>query len=304
MHAARFSLLVLLLSFSTHWAVGQDDFLFTVLGSKGNNTIDGQRVMIGGKIKKGQKITVAKDGYLGLAHKSGAVWETVSSGVYAVDVLAADIVGRKKTVKNRYYSMVASELLGEDGDRSRFGSVKTGSVTRGLGLQVYIALPKVTRVIPRSKISIYWYSLDSASLIDSVKLVLTTPDGKIVLSQVTSDTIADVALPKMFGVETDTLFLQIFDLEKGKKISPEHTIVDAGQLTKLKLMAFVKDFDDHHTPMDYLGFAHFLNSMELYANTVSVHRRSVEEHDLDMLRERMSVYLIYLKSMQGAFGGR
>lgn len=275
--------------------------LLKVLATKGANRIDGQKAILGMHLNQGQKIQIAQNGYIALAHTQGGVWETIKPGEYNTTDIAQEISKRDQNLKNRYYQFVADELTGKSGDRSRFGSVKTGSVTRGQGQQIYVALPRQFQVVPKSKAAAYWYPLNRNQPLPQLTAQIKTPTGEIFTSQILNDTVFTFTAPELADTDTGHYYLQFFTTQDHKAISPKYILINADKQQLLQLMHFVKDYDDHQTPMDYLGFAYYLDSVGLYANAISVYQRANEKYDIPLLHEQMDHYLGKLRAMQGAF---
>jgi hypothetical protein len=135
-----YTLLFLLLSGS--FAMAQDD-MFRVLASKGKNTLqttgtaDWKPVFVGKQLKKSDKITIAENGYLGLAHKSGKTIELRKAGTYDVSKLAGEVSTQNASAQKKYVDYLASEAKkNEDNNmaRDRYKYMQaTGSVERAVG---------------------------------------------------------------------------------------------------------------------------------------------------------------------------
>ncbi|MGF1533132.1 MAG: hypothetical protein ACFCUI_05480 [Bernardetiaceae bacterium] len=134
-HAKKIIFTLALLGCSL-FVIGQD-YAFRVMANKGANTLDGQNLMIGSKITTG-KITVAADGYLGLAHHTGKTIELKEAGTFEVSKLDKAVADRGNDgAAARYMNFVVEELTQKnDADamarRYRHMS-KTGSAERALG---------------------------------------------------------------------------------------------------------------------------------------------------------------------------
>src|SRR4051794_3038091 len=133
-----FLTLFALITLATSVSFAQDE-MFKVLASKGANKIAAQnstewRVLkIGEKINKTDKITVAENGYLGLAHKSGKTIELKKAGVYAAEKLSGEVSAQNATMGKKYVDFVVGEVTSKDEDmtknRHKYMAV-TGSVER------------------------------------------------------------------------------------------------------------------------------------------------------------------------------
>lgn len=133
-------LLALLTILSINFTYAQDE-LFKVLASSGSNkvqaqgTTDWKPLFFGKKLMKGDQITVADKGYLGLVFKNGKSIEVKKAGVYKVSDLAGLVAKQNASVNAKYTDFLAGEM-GKTGnsdmarDRYKYMSV-TGSVVRG-----------------------------------------------------------------------------------------------------------------------------------------------------------------------------
>jgi hypothetical protein len=156
-----YSLLILLLSGSL--AMAQDE-MFRVLATKGGNKLqntgasDWKPVFVGKKLIKGDKITIAENGYIGLAHKSGKTIELRKAGTYEVAKLAGEVGTQNASAQKKYVDYLASEAKkNEDNNmaRDRYKYMQaTGSVERPVGYLGLWAVDKDT--IVSGKVFLRW----------------------------------------------------------------------------------------------------------------------------------------------------
>jgi flagellar biosynthesis/type III secretory pathway chaperone len=148
------SILVALTFFLASTIAFAQDEMFKVLASKGGNklqtagTADWKAVFVGKKLAKGDKITIADNGYLGLAHKSGKTIELKKAGTYEVSKLAGEVASQNASTTTKYANYLAGEMGktgGEDMAKNKYKYMAvTGSVERGQALDVYV--PKTLNV--------------------------------------------------------------------------------------------------------------------------------------------------------------
>jgi len=115
--------------------------MFKVLASSGSNKVQAQGaadwkpLFFGKKLMKGDKITIADKGYLGLVFKNGKSIELKKAGTYEVSKLAGEVAKQNASVNAKYTDFLAGEMgkTGNDDmarNRYKYMSV-TGSVVRG-----------------------------------------------------------------------------------------------------------------------------------------------------------------------------
>ena len=192
-------LLAITFFLASTFAFAQDE-MFKVLASKGGNklqtsgTSDWKPVFVGKKLTKGDKITIADNGYLGLAYKNGKTIELKKAGTYEVNKLASEVASQNASTTTKYANYLAGEMGktgGEDMAKNKYKYMAvTGSVERGSG--VAIIAPKEVKAF-NNTLTIEWKSEPGAK--DYV-VEVTNLFGDIVLTKETKDTSMIINLDK------------------------------------------------------------------------------------------------------------
>ena len=193
------ALLALTFFLASSFAFAQDE-LFKVLASKGGNklqtsgTSEWKAVFVGKKLTKGDKITIAENGYLGLAHKNGKTIELKKAGTYEVSKLAGEVASQNATTTTKYVNYLAGEMGktgGEDMSKNKYKYMAvTGSVERGSGIA--IIAPKTVEALNNS-LTIEWRSEPGAK---GYVVEVTNLFGDVVSTIETKDTSAVINLNK------------------------------------------------------------------------------------------------------------
>lgn len=187
------SILVALTFFLASSIAFAQDEMFKVLASKGGNklqtagTADWKAVFVGKKLAKGDKITIADNGYLGLAHKSGKTIELKKAGTYEVSKLAGEVASQNASTTTKYANYLAGEMSktgGEDMAKNKYKYMAvTGSVERGTALDVYV--PKTLNVSALgNQVMVKWEKQDQTK---TYIVNVTNLFGDEILKKETSD---------------------------------------------------------------------------------------------------------------------
>lgn len=151
---------VIFFTLTSFVATAQDE-MFKVLASKGENKVSSSggawtTMTIGKKLHKNDKIVVAANGYLGLAHSCGKTIEIKKAGTYEVGKLASEVAAQNQGVCKKYVDFVVGEMTTQEEDMSKnkhkYMAV-TGSVERGFGVKSFI--PNNATVLPK-KVILHW----------------------------------------------------------------------------------------------------------------------------------------------------
>ncbi len=190
-------LLAITFFLASTFAFAQDE-MFKVLASKGSNklqtsgTSDWKPVFVGKKLTKGDKITIADNGYLGLAYKNGKTIELKKAGTYEVNKLASEVASQNASTTTKYANYLAGEMGktgGEDMAKNKYKYMAvTGSVERGSGISI-IAPKKVDAL--NDKLTIEWKAEPGAK---GYLVEVTNLFGDVVSSQETKDTSVVISL--------------------------------------------------------------------------------------------------------------
>jgi hypothetical protein len=192
-------LLALLTILSMNFLYAQDE-LFKVLASSGSNKVQAQGasdwkpLFFGKKLMKGDKITIADKGYLGMVFKNGKSIELKKPGTYEVSKLAGEVAKQNASVNAKYTDFLAGEMgkTGNDDmarNRYKYMSV-TGSVVRGEHeIPVFIDSTKAANVLG-NQVLIKWepevntktYVVQLTNLFGDVISTQETTESSIVLN--------------------------------------------------------------------------------------------------------------------------
>lgn len=192
-------LLALLTILSMNFLYAQDE-LFKVLASSGSNKVQAQGasdwkpLFFGKKLMKGDKITIADKGYLGMVFKNGKSIELKKPGTYEVSKLAGEVAKQNASVNAKYTDFLAGEMgkTGNDDmarNRYKYMSV-TGSVVRGEHeIPVFIDSSKAANVLG-NQVLIKWepevntktYVVQLTNLFGDVISTQETTESSIVLN--------------------------------------------------------------------------------------------------------------------------
>ncbi|HWZ22215.1 MAG TPA: hypothetical protein VNW06_06145 [Cytophagaceae bacterium] len=192
-------LIALLTVLSMNFMYAQDE-LFKVLASAGSNKVqtqgstDWKPLFFGKKLMKGDQITVADKGYLGLVFKNGKSIEVKKAGTYKVSDLAGLVAKQNASVNAKYTDFLAGEMgkTGNDDmarNRYKYMSV-TGSVVRGTHeIPIFIDSSKAANVLG-NQVLIKWepetntktYIVQLTNLFSDVISTQETTQSEIVLN--------------------------------------------------------------------------------------------------------------------------
>jgi hypothetical protein len=190
------------------------DEMFKILASKGTNKIVSagadQKVLIGKKLFKDDKIVVGENSYLGLAHKNGKTIELKKAGTYEVSKLNSELASQNATVSQKYVNFVAGELNTKDEDMAKnrhkymavTGSVERATPTPGT-TPITILTPKNVYALS-SSVMLKWKPVNNAT---TYVVTLTNLGEEPVFSVETSETSAIIDLDKLnFKTEKNLLW--------------------------------------------------------------------------------------------------
>jgi len=245
------------------------DEMFRVLATKGGNKLqntganDWKPVFVGKKLLKGDKITIAENGYIGLAHKSGKTIELRKAGTYEVAKLAGEVNTQNASAQKKYVDYLASEAKkNEDNNmaRDRYKYMQaTGSVERPVGYLGLWAVEKDTVI--SGKLFLRWDKRHTGPFVIKVTNYF---DEEISVAE-TNETFYQLSLDskieKTYKVivsekgntenksEITVVFLDSYKAEAIRKQSAELQSVLGGEsaLNKIVMASF---YEDQHLYMD------------------------------------------------------
>lgn len=239
------SILVALTFFLASTIAFAQDEMFKVLASKGGNklqtagTTEWKALFVGKKLTKGDKITIAENGYLGLAHKSGKTIELKKAGTYEVNKLVGEVASQNASTTTKYANYLAGEMSktgGEDMAKNKYKYMAvTGSVERGTSLDVYV--PKTLNVSALgNQVMVKWDKQDQTK---TYVVNVTNLFGDEILKKETSDlfVILDLDSKKDKNYIVKIKSKEVPDLDKDIRItypSNDKVVELNKQLTELK----------------------------------------------------------------------
>lgn len=279
----------------------QKDYLFKVLGSKGQNSADGVSLKIGSVLQANQKLSVGEGSYIDLAHQSGKAINLRSQGVYQVQELASK-VSTMPSVTSKYADYVIQEITKDDGlsaAKNRFQHMnKTGSVTRGSHIFVKIVLPdNEATELYGDKLGLSWL-IEGESAEEIAKkdylVVITTTEDEILSVQTIAGLHASIDLSGDVLKNENSLVLRVFLEDKNTAINKKmfentegRAILRMTDNTKRGLIA--KDIQEinngEETPFSLLITARMFEENKLYADASAAYQKAYE------LSEKSDYYL-------------
>jgi hypothetical protein len=210
-----FSLLILSAS-----AYAQDE-MFKVLASKGANKVvspnsaEQKPVLIGKKLYKDDKIIVAENSYLGLAHKNGKTIELKKAGTYEISKLSSEVASQNAGVAKKYVDFVAGEMTSTNEsmakDRHKYMAVN-GAVERGTS-DIKVLSPTNSYALS-TPVTLRWLPLKDSAV--TYVVTLTDLADEPVYSVETKDNFVVVDLNKL-NFKTEKNFIWKVSKKNSKK---------------------------------------------------------------------------------------
>ncbi len=185
----KLSLIIIVLGMLAQGAFAQD-YAFRVLASKGQNMVksgstDWTALRTGAKLKKGEEVKLAANGYLGLVHASGKTMELKEASTYNISKLSSELGSSSQNIASKYADFVMSKMTPEkkEENRRKYASV-TGAVERGSSdASINIFMPQSVSVLNNTAI-IRWepikenavYTVNLKNLFEEKIMVAETSD--------------------------------------------------------------------------------------------------------------------------------
>ncbi len=283
---------------------------FMVLGSKGDNKVDGQPLKIGTLLQLTQTITVGNGAYLGLAHTSKKTIELKKAGTYKISDLEKQIANANNDLADRYASFVISELTSDDGNTSRFNrGAKTGSVTRDVSKKPLLfmmpvdenGISKTSKVLAGSKITIGWFINKPEEInednIESYRFIIKdgSPEniGNTIFETSTSDKKLTIDLADNKFKRNKTLLYQVEAVAKsGEKFSsPEAMLKKLGSKENYMISQELKELPQEETAINNLIKAKFFEEKGLIANAINMYEEAISISDVPQYRAYYNDFL-------------
>lgn len=270
---------------------------FKVLGSKGQNRISGKKALIGSHVQADDVISVVPGGYIGLAHSNGRTWETIKAGNYKAADIAKKLKDAAKNQGNQYVRFVADELTGEEGDRSRFARVKTGSVTRSLKNEILMSLPDQVEVLSGQKVAVSWKLNDDLKKIDMLKpsgkykIVVTSLYNTELIAEETDKTSIDLDLAKHLE-DHGALLLRVYDAKNKAVSSAQFSIIPANEETEALISQFIAENQINELPLSQLTLAQYLEEQGLWLNAAAAYQNAISMLEADQAKKMFNDFLV------------
>ncbi len=287
------TVLILVSMFFSISAFAQD-YTFTVLGSKGTNTMGSASIKVGTKIKDGATVKVGLDGYLGLAHKSFKTLEITKPGEYKVSDLESMLGNAEGDLASKYAKFVMDELTSGNSSSSRFNrKAKTGSVTRSLHKKPILFLmpvdengiSKTSKVLADSKITIKWY-VNNPNVLDTksnVQYKFVVKDGsplnigKVIYdAEITGESVTIDLSDARFN-DSKMLLYQVVVMNNSKAVTSDELMLNivnpmhAGQMgTEVKIL------EKDESALGKMVLAKYFEEHNLIANAIHAYEEAIE----------------------------
>ncbi|MFN6944243.1 MAG: hypothetical protein ACK4ND_04810 [Cytophagaceae bacterium] len=258
----------------------QDD-IFKVLVSKGANQValggatTFEAVKIGSKLGKDDKLTIAENGYIGLAHSSGKTIEIKKAGTYEIKTLIAEVAKQNVSSNKKYVDFVVGEMTAtnEDmaGNRHKYMSV-TGSVERGgddAAINVLLpSRPEKTTVL-NAPVYFKWQPVSGVS---TYVVKITNMAEEVLHSMEVNEASASIDLSKLNLKKEKNLLVSVSAKGESKLASASYLLVritDDKSKNLLKEIAEVKSDYGDETAINKLVLAAFFEEKGLLADALS-----------------------------------
>jgi hypothetical protein len=270
------TIFTLILALLVIFSASAQEEMFKVLASKGETKVisngSEQKVLIGKKLFKDDKIVLGENAYLGLAHKSGKTIELKKAGTYEVSKLSGEVVSQNASVAKKYVDFVAGEITSKDEDmaknRHKYMAV-TGSVERSTEGALKIVTPKEAYVLA-GPVMLKWQAVENA---EAYVVTLTDLAEEPVYTIETKETFVVIDLSKLnFKAEKNYLW-KVSVKNSKKKIESEKAIlkyVDEDKAPQLeKAVSEIKTELSEETALNKLVLASFYEENGLILDALS-----------------------------------
>lgn len=175
-------LLSIIILFAAQQGFSQD-YLFKVLASKGQNKVAQTSIKVGSALHKGDQITLAEGGYLGLAHHTGRTIELSKSGKYLVNDLVKQIKTHTKGTGAKYLEYVLSETTQKTSNsilEKRYAYMTKPAGVRREDPSILFYLPNSAKVLGNEAF-ISWFINDTEpQVVKKFKLVIEDEFGVLI----------------------------------------------------------------------------------------------------------------------------
>lgn len=280
----------LLLAFVLPQLLYGQNYTFKVLGVKGQATVDGKPLLVGGTIPANASITLGSGAYLGLAHHTNKTLEMVKPGTFKVADLEKQLASANNDLASRYAQYVVNELTNDDANASRFhAKAKTGSVTRAFGTEAITFLmpidqngvSKATKVLDHTQLVIRWALTDAKMTQPSQYRFLVkdgSPDGlgNILLEVNTNEPRVLLSLDHPKLANKRILLYQVEAVVNQERIKSEELAITKLRTNEEKaILAEMSQLPQEPTALNKLILARFFEDKGLIANALTAYDEAV-----------------------------
>ncbi len=273
------------------------DFTFKVLGTKGENSVDGKSLKIGDKITANQSITLGGSAvYLGLAYKNGKTIELKNAGVYKVADLEKQVASSSSSsLADKYASLILDEMTGSENGGNRHGQrVKTGSVTRALNNQIQMMMP-LSSEFADAKAMIKWNFSDKfvmdPSEITGYKFVVRNAFRQIVHEQETGNNFVSLDLADEKFKNEKALTCSVVALGKEGVTSDEIALKKLKHKDAEEVKSALASLPTEETALNKIIMARYFEDKGLVANAIYAYETATRLSDLEQYKQMYQDFL-------------
>lgn len=288
-------LLPLLFLLSLTWAANAQDYAFRVLGSKGSNTVNGQTIKIGQKIKDADAVVVADGGYLGLAHSNGRTIEVKEAGNYSVDELIKKVPQKTTSLANKYTAFVISELTGASAS-SGTNRVKTGAVTRALLTPIVVNLPKKSAVAKGSSLAVKWEPNNTMNVEltgeEVYKVTVMSLFRNELMSTKTNGNVAIIDLSDEAFADHSNIMISVQAVGSDFIKSDEHVLQVMNDSDQNALELELAELPADDTAISHMIKGRYFEDKGLYANAINEFEMAMKDADNEEYQNYYTDFLI------------
>lgn len=286
-----------------------------VLAVRGTVTIAaGKGLKVGQQLASSDKLTVGKNGYIGLAHPNGRTLEIRKEGAYQVKELTSKLSTGTGTASEKFARYIASELTEVEepiafSDKRRKNMKITGSVERAAGEDVAVGdtlltyvggpgelrslaemgtsnigqgrefiaiMPRHSRILSDS-VRFSWHPLPKST---AYKIVFTDRSGTAVASIQTRDTVQTIALSRNGVTEGNLFYWHVEDASDASRKSAQYGLYVITGNDRQQADELIKEvrssLDDPTSALSHLILASVYEDLGLNHDAYISFRRAVE----------------------------
>jgi hypothetical protein len=293
MKTAKFTLLLVVLIFTSSLAIAQD-YAFKVLANKGSNQLktgaDWIPLKTGASLKSGDELKLNENSYIGLVHSTGKPMELKLAGSYKVSDLASK-VGSGTGVLNKYTDFILSSNSAE-AKKNRLSA--TGAVDRGENYAIKLMLPENQYAgIYNNVATVSWdgskiagpYTVTLRNMFDDELAKFDIPETSFQI---------DMTDPKY--VKENAILVEVKSKSDPKLVSKQHLIkrlAPAEQAGVKKSLSEISSEVAEQTALNKLILAGFYEEKNLLIDAISAYEEAIKlAPDVPTFKEAYEEFLI------------